>query len=70
MTLLSTGYGLYRGYPLESAILILTAFNLTNGIGGRLISGYFSDKIGRNRVMRTAFLAAGLAYSLFPGLVA
>jgi OFA family oxalate/formate antiporter-like MFS transporter len=65
MTILSTGYGLFRGYPMESAILLLTAFNLTNG-ASRLISGYFSDKIGRNRIMSMAFLAAGLAYFILP----
>lgn len=65
MTVLSTGYGLFRGFPLESAILILTAFNLTNG-AGRLVSGYYSDKIGRNRIMSLAFLAAGLAYFILP----
>jgi OFA family oxalate/formate antiporter-like MFS transporter len=65
MTVLSTGYGLYRGFPLGSAVLILTAFNLTNG-AGRLVSGYFSDKIGRNRIMSLAFLAAGLSYFVLP----
>jgi OFA family oxalate/formate antiporter-like MFS transporter len=65
MTVLSTGYGLFRGFPLESAVLILTAFNLTNG-AGRLVSGYFSDKIGRNRIMSLVFLAAGLAYFVLP----
>ncbi len=65
MTVLSTGYGLFRGFPLESAILILTAFNLTNGVG-RLVSGYFSDRIGRNRIMSLAFLAAGIAYFMLP----
>ena len=65
MTILSTGYGLYRGFSLESAILLLTSFNLTNG-ASRLISGYFSDKIGRNRIMSMAFLASGLAYFILP----
>jgi OFA family oxalate/formate antiporter-like MFS transporter len=65
MTVLSTGYGLFRGNSLESAILILTAFNLTNGTG-RLVSGYYSDKIGRNRIMSLSFLAAGLAYFVLP----
>jgi OFA family oxalate/formate antiporter-like MFS transporter len=65
MTVLSTGYGLFRGFPLESAILILTAFNLTNG-ASRLVSGYYSDKIGRNRIMSLAFVAAGLAYFVLP----
>jgi OFA family oxalate/formate antiporter-like MFS transporter len=65
MTILSTAYGLFKGFPLESAILVLTAFNFTNGTG-RLVSGYFSDKIGQNRIMSMAFLAAGLAYISLP----
>jgi len=65
MTLLSTAYGLYKGFALESAILILTAFNLTNGLS-RLVSGYFSDKVGRNRIMSLTFLAAGFAYFILP----
>ena len=65
MTVLSTGYGLSLGLPLEGAVLILTAFNLTNGTG-RLASGYLSDRLGQRRVMSLAFLAAGLAYFLFP----
>ena len=65
MTVLSTGYGLSLGLSLESAVLILTAFNLTNG-AGRLASGYFSDRLERRWVMSLAFLAAGLAYFLFP----
>ena len=65
MTVLSTGYGLSKGFPLESAIIILTAFNLTNGTG-RLISGVLSDKFGRNQIMSVAFLVAGLAYFALP----
>ena len=65
MTVLSTGYGLSKGFPLESAIIILTAFNLTNGIG-RLISGVLSDRFGRNQIMSLTFLVAGLAYFALP----
>ncbi|HUS74422.1 MAG TPA: MFS transporter [Methanothrix sp.] len=65
MTILATGYGLFLGFSLPSAILILTAFNLTNGTG-RLISGILSDKFGRNQVMSLAFLAAGVAYFVLP----
>ena len=65
MTLLSTAYGLSKGFAMESAILILTAFNLTNGMG-RLVSGYFSDKIGQNHIMSMTFLAAGIAYFILP----
>jgi len=65
MTLLATEYGLFLGFSLPSAILILTAFNLTNGLS-RLISGILSDRFGRNQVMSLAFLAAGLAYLALP----
>lgn len=65
MTLLSTEYGLFKGFSLGSAILLLTSFNLTNGMS-RLISGYYSDKVGRNNIMSLAFLAAGLAYFILP----
>jgi OFA family oxalate/formate antiporter-like MFS transporter len=65
MTVLATGYGIFLGFPLSSAILILTAFNLTNGMS-RLISGILSDRFGRNQVMSLAFLAAGVAYFVLP----
>jgi OFA family oxalate/formate antiporter-like MFS transporter len=65
MTVLATGYGLFLGFPLSSAIFILTAFNLTNGMS-RLISGILSDRFGRNQVMSLAFLAAGVAYFALP----
>ncbi len=65
MTILSTAYGLSKGFGLESSILILTAFNLTNGTV-RLASGILSDMVGRNRVMSLAFFAAGIAYFILP----
>lgn len=65
MVTLSTGYGMARGYSLESAIFMLTAFNLASG-GSRLISGYLSDKIGRNVTMSLSFGFAALAYFCLP----
>lgn len=62
---LSTSYGLSKGLALGSAILILTAFNTTNGLG-RVISGVLSDIYGRNRIMSMTFFAAGGAYLLLP----
>lgn len=67
MIVLATGFGLARGLNLERAVVLLTAFNLTNGCG-RLISGYFSDRIGRSRIMAMSFAAAGVAYLIMPHL--
>ena len=64
---LSTTFGLSKGLSAGQAVLILTAFNLTNGLS-RLASGYLSDIIGRNVTMSLAFLAAGCAYFLMPHL--
>ena len=61
MSILATIYGLSKGFGLQSSVLILMAFNFTNGTG-RIISGFVSDKIGRNRTMSMAFFAAGIAY--------
>jgi OFA family oxalate/formate antiporter-like MFS transporter len=65
MVTLSTAYGLSKGLTMESAIVILTAFNITNG-GSRLIMGFFSDIVGRTLAMSLTFLAAGGAYFLLP----
>jgi OFA family oxalate/formate antiporter-like MFS transporter len=64
MVSLSTAFGVARGLPIQTAVLILAAFNATNGVG-RLISGFLSDIFGRNATMASAFLAAGLAQLLF-----
>lgn len=61
MVVLSTAFGTARGLSIQESVVILTAFNLTNGVS-RLLSGYMSDRLGRRRVMGFAFAAAGLAY--------
>jgi OFA family oxalate/formate antiporter-like MFS transporter len=67
MIVLATGFGLARGLNLAQAVVLLAAFNLTNGCG-RLISGYFSDTIGRSRTMAMSFTSAGIAYLIMPHL--
>jgi OFA family oxalate/formate antiporter-like MFS transporter len=67
MLVLATGFGLARGLNLAHAAVLLSAFNVTNGCG-RLISGYFSDRIGRSRIMAMSFAGAGIAYFLMPHL--
>jgi OFA family oxalate/formate antiporter-like MFS transporter len=63
MVTLSVPFGLFRGLTLSDAVLILTAFNLTNGLS-RILSGLISDAIGRKKTMGIFFLAAGCAYLL------
>jgi OFA family oxalate/formate antiporter-like MFS transporter len=67
MVSLSTIFGLAKGLGLPDAVLILIAFNLTNGLS-RLVSGYLSDVFGRNITMTLAFLASACAYFLLPYL--
>lgn len=63
MVTLSVSYGLFRGLALGDAVILLTAFNLTNGVS-RLVSGYGSDILGRSRMMGASFLCAACAYWL------
>lgn len=61
MVILSTTFGKTRGLSSHEAVLLLTAFNLTNGTS-RVISGYLSDYIGRKRTLTLSFGIAGAAY--------
>jgi len=65
MVTLSTAFGLSRGFTMESAVIILTVFNIMNGFS-RISMGYFSDIIGRNSIMSITFFAAGCAYFALP----
>jgi OFA family oxalate/formate antiporter-like MFS transporter len=65
MVFLAVPFGLSHGIGPSSAVMILTAFNLTNGLS-RLIMGYLSDKVSRTAGMSVTFLAAGSAYLLLP----
>jgi OFA family oxalate/formate antiporter-like MFS transporter len=65
MVTLSVNFGLDRGLVMARAVLILTAFNITNGLS-RFISGYLSDIMGRKQILGGSFLAAGLACFSFP----
>jgi OFA family oxalate/formate antiporter-like MFS transporter len=67
MVTLSVAFGVSRGLGVAAAALILTAFNLTNGIG-RLVSGHLSDRMGRKQIMAVSFALAAAAYFVFPYL--
>ncbi len=65
MVTLSTAFGVSKGFALESAVVILTVFNVMNGVS-RILTGYLSDIIGRNSAMSTVFFVAGFAYFALP----
>jgi OFA family oxalate/formate antiporter-like MFS transporter len=65
MLVLASGFGLARGLDLTRAIVLLTAFNLTSGIG-RLVSGFLSDGFGRSQTMAVVFVCAAVAYLIMP----
>jgi OFA family oxalate/formate antiporter-like MFS transporter len=65
MLVLASGFGLTRGLTLSRAVVLLTAFNLTNG-GGRLVSGFLSDRLGRSQTMAAVFACAAVAYLIMP----
>ncbi|MCP4626606.1 MAG: OFA family MFS transporter, partial [bacterium] len=67
MLVLASGFGLSRGLKLTQAVVLLTGFNLTNG-GGRLVSGFLSDRWGRSRTMAVSFACAAVAYLIMPHL--
>jgi OFA family oxalate/formate antiporter-like MFS transporter len=61
MVTLSTSFGQARGLSPGDAVLLLTAFNVTNGLS-RLVSGFLSDVFGRRITMTASTAAAGVAY--------
>lgn len=67
MVTLSVNFGLSKGLAVSWAVLILTAFNITNGLS-RLLMGYLSDKVGRAGAMSLTFFTAGGAYLALPYL--
>lgn len=65
MVPVSTMFGLSRGFTLQSAVAILTAFNIMSALS-RITMGYLSDIVGRNTIMSITFFAAGGAYFILP----
>ena len=67
MVTVSIPFGIANGLEGAEALVLLMAFNITNGTS-RLVSGFLSDRVGRKRIMSSAFFLAGCAYVLFPHL--
>ncbi|MDO9534248.1 MAG: MFS transporter [Bacillota bacterium] len=64
---LSVIFGLAKGFTMESAVIILTVFNMMSGLS-RILTGHLSDLVGRNLTMSLTFFAAGCAYLVLPHL--
>ncbi len=62
MVSLSGKFAISAGF---SGVVVLTAFNLTNGIG-RFFAGTVSDIIGRNATCFIAFILGGIGYLALP----
>jgi OFA family oxalate/formate antiporter-like MFS transporter len=70
MVYLANAFGVARGFSIQKAILLQTAFNLTNG-AGRLVSGFASDRWGRNGTLVGIFFLEGnfnLVFTYLGGL--
>lgn len=62
MVSIAKGYAEHLGL---ASVVVLTAFNFTNGLG-RLIAGELCDKIGGEKTACTAFLLAAVGFLLMP----
>ena len=67
MVTMATSFARAQGLDTGKGVLLLTAFNLTNGTG-RIVSGYLSDRFGRRIVMSVAFGGAGISYAFMPAV--
>lgn len=64
ISMVSQGGNFATSIALPS-VVVITAFNLTNGIG-RIVAGTLSDFIGRNATGCVAFVLGALGYVLIP----
>lgn len=64
ISMVSQGAGFAASIQV-SGVIVITAFNLTNGIG-RIVAGTLSDFIGRNATGCVAFVLGALGYVLLP----
>ncbi len=64
ISMVSQGGNFAASIALPS-VVVITAFNLTNGIG-RIVAGSLSDFIGRNATGCVAFVMGALGYVLLP----
>ena len=65
MIMLSASLGQSLGYDVTRYVMILTGFNILNGLG-RLVCGRLADYFSKRKILVTTFLMAGSAYLIMP----
>ncbi len=65
MIMLSSSLGQALGYDVTQYVMILTCFNVLNGIG-RLLCGRLADYFPKQKILMIVFLLASTAYFLMP----
>lgn len=65
LIVLSASFGFHLGYEIAQSVMILTCFNIFNGLG-RLVCGRLSDHYAKQHILMTIFLMAAGAYLLMP----
>jgi len=65
LIMLSATFGQSLGYDVTQYVMILTCFNILNGIG-RLVCGRLADYFPKQKILMTVFLLASAAYFLMP----
>jgi OFA family oxalate/formate antiporter-like MFS transporter len=65
MVTLAVGLGVSKGFTTSQSLVLLSAFNLSNG-SSRIVAGLISDRLGRKHTISLAGIPAGLAYLALP----
>ena len=65
LILLCAPFGQSLGYGVTQYVVILTGYNILNGVG-RLVCGRLSDHFPKRYILMTVFTMAAMAYMLMP----
>jgi len=69
LIILCATFGQTLGYDVTQYVIILTCFNILNGIG-RLVCGRLADHFPKQKILMIVFLFASAAYFLMPFVTA
>ncbi|MFH2091915.1 MAG: MFS transporter [Pseudomonadota bacterium] len=65
LIVLASSFGQHLGYGITQYVVILTSFNILNGLG-RLACGRLADRYSKPHIMTGIFLMAAFAYACMP----